>query len=278
MNTAFEYLTPKRRLEERDLNDDQVMADSFHMVCSPKRCWELCTNIFVRRRKRNPESMFISVWEPVPDLCTPAEFDNLRSCARWAKIISPNGEEFSKFFEDQNPKPSQESMVEQVFGHELGMGEDLPAVVIREGADGSYLFLGNAVKQMHFRAYHQDNVGVVDPTGGGNAFLGALAIGFSGKVSPPPSSFIIKKRWMPDTLMAILCATVHATIAASFAIEQVGMPQIERDQPDVWNGESYAKRFSQYLTREWTYIVGQIHEAYPQHDEEEESEASAELD
>lgn len=77
---------------------------------------------------------------------------------------------------------------------------------------------------------------VVDPTGGGNAFLGGLAIGLARGVGLEAAC-----RW--------------GSVAASFAIEQVGMPVLtsavgndgmNTGQAELWNGESVMKRLDDY--------------------------------
>ena len=214
--------------------------------------------------------MPVKVWEPVPDLCSPAELRNLQRAAEWVKVVSPNGEEFLSFFVDQIPRPDRKAMVERVLGRKLGTGNVFPAFVIREGADGCHLLMGE--QKIHFRAYHRTNARVVDPTGGGNTFLGALAIALTSEVVPQASLFAHLqwdvKSWMLDELMDFVCAVVHATIAASFAIEQVGMPRVEQDQPDIWNGQSYIGRFHEYLQREGPYLKHQLNQGRPPDDEQ----------
>ncbi|KFY91032.1 hypothetical protein V500_04828 [Pseudogymnoascus sp. VKM F-4518 (FW-2643)] len=66
--------------------------------------------------------------------------------------------------------------------------------------------------------YHTTPEKVLDPTGGGNAFLGALAI-----THARGSSLEEAARW--------------GAVAASFAIEQVGMPVLSVDESgEKWNG------------------------------------------
>lgn len=64
-------------------------------------------------------------------------------------------------------------------------------------------------------AYHQDASKVVDPTGGGNTFLGGLAVALA----------------RGETLEE---AAIWGTVAASFAIEQVGVPQLKEEDGDDW--------------------------------------------
>lgn len=72
--------------------------------------------------------------------------------------------------------------------------------------------------------YHTTPEKVLDPTGGGNAFLGALAI-----THARGSSLEEAARW--------------GAVAASFAIEQVGMPVLSIDESgERWNGVVVGER------------------------------------
>ncbi|KAK3380140.1 Ribokinase-like protein, partial [Lasiosphaeria ovina] len=73
---------------------------------------------------------------------------------------------------------------------------------------------------------------VVDPTGGGNTFLGALAVALA--------------RGKP-----VEEACVWASVAASFAIEQVGVPMVGRDRDgnETWNGVRVEDRLEEFRRR-----------------------------
>jgi len=84
----------------------------------------------------------------------------------------------------------------------------------------------------YFSAREEEKV--VDPTGGGNGFLGGLAVGLArGK----------------DVVEA--CA--WGSVAASFCIEQVGVPvlgeALDGKGREVWNGESVEERLDKYLRK-----------------------------
>lgn len=86
-------------------------------------------------------------------------------------------------------------------------------------------------------AYHDsptsaDDVNkVVDPTGAGNAFLGAFAVALA-RYSGTDDAVKVKE------------AGAWGTIAASFAVEQLGMPTLGQDGngEETWNGESVSSR------------------------------------
>ena len=83
-------------------------------------------------------------------------------------------------------------------------------------------------------AYYQSGEGdkVVDPTGGGNTFLGALAVALARGKSIEEA-----------------CAWGH--VAASFAIEQVGFPVLSVDEEgrETWNGVRVEERLKEFQER-----------------------------
>ncbi|QSZ35690.1 hypothetical protein DSL72_006812 [Monilinia vaccinii-corymbosi] len=87
-------------------------------------------------------------------------------------------------------------------------------------------------------AFHQAVEGgesgkVVDPTGGGNAFLGGLAISLA------------RGR-------GIMEASCWGAVAASFAIEQVGVPELgveEGGGEETWNGVLVDERLTEFMGR-----------------------------
>jgi len=72
---------------------------------------------------------------------------------------------------------------------------------------------------------------VVDPTGGGNTFLGALAVALARGEDIEEAVF-----W--------------GSVAASFAIEQVGMPRLDGDgDGETWNGVNVRERLREFKER-----------------------------
>lgn len=81
-------------------------------------------------------------------------------------------------------------------------------------------------------AVHNDAEKVVDPTGGGNGFLGGLAVALArGK--------------------GIEEAAAWGSVAASFAIEQVGMSELGTDEKrrETWNGVRVEERLGEFMKR-----------------------------
>lgn len=288
----FAYLTPKRRLNAKDVPPHLLASKSFHMVCSPARCQEIVTDLTkLRKLTMSPDEYarpFI-IWEPIPDRCTP---DELLACTNTLPVVdicSPNHAELAGLMGDDGFDPATgevsaaavERHCEQLLGSSYLQSFTL---VVRAGEKGCYIARnggrkrklngGGAKRQkkdnihgglrpdidmealfaglMHdedgsiardeievdagiekwFPAYHQDSSRVVDPTGGGNAFLGGLSVALArGK--------------------SIEEAVAYGSVSASFAIEQVGLPGLAKDEHgnETWNGERPDDRLEEFHRR-----------------------------
>lgn len=73
----------------------------------------------------------------------------------------------------------------------------------------------------------------MDPTGGGNTFIGGLAIGLV--------------RYKDNFVLA----AAMGTVAASFAIEQIGIPTLAKKDGgrELWNGVEVQARMDEYRQR-----------------------------
>lgn len=121
----------------------------------------------------------IIIWEPVPDLCTP---DNLLECFKTLNlvdIVSPNAAEIGAFYGISELEASKRENIERHAKSWTDNGAHKPhscIVIVRAGKDGccisskdhgiiwlpAYYGIHNGKNTVHK---------VVDPTGGGNAFV-----------------------------------------------------------------------------------------------------------
>lgn len=254
-NEAFTYAAPKLRLDHTALPTSHLLAKSFHLICNPTRCIDLVTNILAERHrieescstssKALPPPLF--VWEPVPDRCTEDEKENMYQALKIVDVLSPNYLELSGFYgggsgsRGEIDRECLTSMCTDILLRGFGTHRQ-GAVVVRAGREGCFVATHSLMKW--FPAYHQPSkdaqagpdVRVVDPTGGGNAFLGGLAVG------------LVRSGACPS-LENVSVAAMFASVAASFAIEQVGMPTLTRtpDGSELWNGISVTERLQEYI-------------------------------
>lgn len=104
-------------------------------------------------------------------------------------------------------------------------------VIVRAGEHGS-LTTQNSDKSVWLPPYYESSVAkVVDPTGGGNTCLGGFIAGWkaSGDIAE---------------------ASIYGNVAASFAIEQIGLLSCElSDGEERWNGARVMEHLAEYRAR-----------------------------
>ena len=204
------------------------------------------------------------IWEPVPDLCTPEEQEKFFKASRFVDMVSPNELELGMMFGRPGWTEARNEDRELVQGIlESGIGPNRNGVLaIRAGKDGSYAYTRN--RRIWLPAYHEPDSSkpsaVVDPTGAGNSYLGALAQGMVSAGREP--AVVIEEtlggseNWKElveswgeykDIPIALICATV----AAGFVVEQIGVPRISRsiDGKELWNGTEFIQRTHLYAQR-----------------------------
>ncbi|CAK4031122.1 Hypothetical predicted protein [Lecanosticta acicola] len=236
---TFKYITEKKQLTYTDLTPDLLAARSFHLICSPTRCIEQVKGILARRQETYGNSDMprpIFVWEPFPDLCIPSELQSTYEALKYVDVFSPNHDELASFFGFTHNVSVAKTAVENHAQRflENGIGSDgNGAAVIRAGASGCFV-LAPSTRQW-LPAFHESAQKVVDPTGGGNGFLGGLAVGLA------------------RTDFDVLESARWAAVAAAFCIEQTGMPTLQprtdSGTPETWNGVDVFERLDEYRRR-----------------------------
>ncbi|CEP62240.1 Mak32p LALA0_S05e01002g [Lachancea lanzarotensis] len=229
----FKYLSKKKRIDVKDWIDEfglQQVCEIpvFHLVCAHDRASSMLNEL---QNIANLEKK-VFIWEPIPELCDAAHASQIHEVLSRNEriIISPNAEEGARLFGLDEPVSLQDSIeVLKRFDHFIS---DHDMCVLRCGKLGS-LALGTRQQGghreiVHLPAYHFTSPEkVVDPTGGGNSFLGGFSLGF-----------LLAKG---DLAIASICGNV----AAGAIIEQLGVPQREGLK---WNGLTFEQRLNNYIT------------------------------
>ncbi|ANB11200.1 Mak32p [Sugiyamaella lignohabitans] len=246
----FKYLAPKLRITAADIiaNPPLIKSKSFHLICSPNRCEELTRHI-VDASNYDPRAIII--WEPVPDECKPETYGECIKVLRspgLVSIFSPNAKEAAQFFGLAEPmtKKDIEDVVDRFVNAlndsriEPGTNSNMcKLIVLRCGSLGClvcYTDISNRQPYKWFPAYHNpanEDYRVIDPTGGGNSFVGGFATGY-----------VISGG-------DIVEAAVYGNVAAGLVIEQIGLPILGKDQDgnEIWNGETISTRIARYRQR-----------------------------
>ena len=239
------------------MDENLLTSNKYHMICTPTRCIDLCEGILAARQKLRREhpghaSHFskrpVFVWEPMEDSCRPSEMAMFLEAFDHVDVFSPNERELLGLC-DMETRPGAELDSETVKRacDKLLANAGSRAVVARCGPHGCIVAQSN--RYLTIPAYHQpqrdpNNPGVlrpaeliVDVTGGGNAFLGGFcaALGSQSDVTG---------------LSRYEAAAFYGNIAASYAIEQVGVPRLMASgDEELWNGTSPFARLEDLFQR-----------------------------
>ncbi|RPA90236.1 Ribokinase-like protein, partial [Choiromyces venosus 120613-1] len=242
---AFKYLTTKMRLEVVDLVEEGLFtAKVAHLICTPTRADYICFELDKALKNNHWLPMPLIVWEPVPDSCQPTHILEMYQTLKTVHIISPNHGELTGFYGIEDPiERNNPDTIEFLAGKivEVGIGpQERPngAIIVRAGQLGC-LIACKKHAPVWLPAYYQPTEGggnnpkVVDPTGGGNTFIGGMSISLARNGS---TKFVL--------------AAAMGIVAASFAIEQVGIPKLEMvDGQERWNGVNVKERMEEYRKR-----------------------------
>ncbi|EEB08714.1 carbohydrate kinase [Schizosaccharomyces japonicus yFS275] len=248
----FEYKSPKRAIGADDLIEAGFHnCETLHVITNPTKFRRMHARLMEHRTAAAPP---LIVWEPTPESCLPEHWDECQEAMKLCDIFSPNEVDSAGFF-GVAPEHSLSKATEfaQAFS-ELQIGPNGRGwVVLRCGHMGS--FIAPCVQQTptvssssprtltHLPCFPMDPHTVVDTTGAGNTFCGTLIVEYH------RTSNIIE-------------AALKATVSASFAIQQYGLPRLTcmtsddddssfgrgRDfgSRELWNGESASDRLQRF--------------------------------
>jgi sugar/nucleoside kinase (ribokinase family) len=170
------------------------------------------------------------LWEPVPGVCQPEDWEECKRTMKMVNVTSPNIHEAASFLaqeideeEDFTRFKVRVEQLAEIFAKEIVDGG---AVVFRCGKNGC-LVVTQGMRMKWFPAYHTMREKVKDPTGGGNAFCGGFCAGY-----------IFERGDFME-------AAKYGNVAASFVIEQFGLPRLEyglSGRKEVWNGDTVMHR------------------------------------
>ncbi|KAM7209842.1 Ribokinase-like protein [Rhypophila decipiens] len=255
---TFRYTTPTLQPTPADLRGDPNLLNStaFHFLASPQDLHKLVLDLAALRTAEGDPTRPLIIWEPAPASCTPENRDVQIRAATVVDAYSPNHHEFLAVFgplsngstaagEDAadaaamgSKRPFDRSLIERhaLCLLESGVGpHGRGLVVIRSGEHGC-LVTSRSYPARWFPTFHSDPSKVVDVTGAGNTFLGAFTLMLGTSDTPAP----------PDPTEA----TIIGSVAASFTIEQIGLPKRGVSDKtmglETWNGVDISTRIDQY--------------------------------
>jgi sugar/nucleoside kinase (ribokinase family) len=175
------------------------------------------------------------IWEPLPSNCKPVHLDAHLKALQQVDIFSPNHLELMSLFEGAGDlsRPFDRLLIESYA--KLCLDAKAPrsanasfGVIVRAGEHGCLIQSALQACQWLPAYYGEHATQVVDPTGAGNTFLGAFG------------NMLAKNGDLRE-------AAIFGTVAASFALEQFGLPKLNVvDGRDVWNGDTFDQRLGRY--------------------------------
>ncbi|KAF2115096.1 putative PfkB family kinase [Lophiotrema nucula] len=235
---SFEYTTRPLRASPTDLVDSPLLrAKAVHFFATPEEILIQVPELLRLRDNDKIEGRPLLVWEPLPVSCKPLNRQAFLDACKLVDVFSPNHIEITAIFADGPAKDFQPEKLES-YGTEIldssigpqGQG----TLIIRAGEQGS-LTMGRSTRATWLPPFYtledMKPSKVVDPTGAGNTFLGGYMAG-----------------WLTTTCH--IEATCHGHVAASFALEQIGLPKVEKKgDEELWNGASVMERLQKYKVR-----------------------------
>lgn len=233
-----------------------LASKTYHLICEPSRCINLVAEILAKRRDildgyphlRDTFIIPIFVWEPIEGSCRPSELDSFYKALKVVDVFSPNERELGLLF--SGPNRGEDKLMPRELLHRrcqqllaLGFGKKPSAVVVRMGASGC--LIASHSRFVDLPAYHtpptdsapeeltawqENKTETWDVTGGGNAFLGGYCVGLLSRPNDQIDNFGFTEFEL---------AATYGSVAASFAIEQIGMPTLSQsgDGKELWNGD-----------------------------------------
>jgi sugar/nucleoside kinase (ribokinase family) len=181
------------------------------------------------------------VWEPHPAACFPEHLADCLQTAKTVDVFSPNEVELLALFGERRERavdhPLLERLTKKVLDH--GIGEyEMGSLVLRTGAEGCLVWSKRLdcgpiwLPAFYPTGSKESDEVVIDPTGAGNCFLGGFSAG------------LLKTNNDIE-------AGMYGNVAASFVLEQIGVPSIEytTEGRETWNGVTVEDRLRVYKDR-----------------------------
>ncbi|KAK0666939.1 Ribokinase-like protein [Cercophora samala] len=235
---VFSYTTAPLQPTPADLTNRIPLLRSvaFHLLASPQDFELSAQQLQAIRHADGVLTKPLLAWEPAPASCRSSFRDEHLKAAKLAHIYSPNHTELLAVFHDvEEPslvfdRDTIQDIALQLL--ESGVGPDgQGAVVVRCEEHGSFA-VSKAYTGRWFPAFYSGNSSkVVDATGAGNAFLG----GATAKLAEGAG---------------LTEAVIMGTVAASFAIEQIGLPERAGEgKGETWNGVGVLSRIEAYRAK-----------------------------
>ncbi|GAB7366303.1 hypothetical protein MBLNU230_g8103t1 [Neophaeotheca triangularis] len=234
----YQRLTAPLNVVPEDLKKTPKLLQSkaFHFFDTPEAVHKQLFALYTLRAQALPatdlDRPFV-VWEPHPRSCTPENLRSHQQISMLVDVFSPNHNELAAFFTTTPDQPFSRQTVEDharaFLKNNVGPGHS-GCLVVRAAEHGCMVCQVCSPAVWFLPYYPPGSNQVVDPTGAGNAFLGAFTIG-----------------WLETG--SYREAAKYGSVAASFVVEQIGPPNMSwKASVGLCNGKSIRKRLGEYET------------------------------
>jgi sugar/nucleoside kinase (ribokinase family) len=233
---SFRYLTTPLSPRVRHIKDSSLLhSQTFHILARPDDLLVHISELSLHRVQSHNDGRLMVIWEPLPSDCKPVHLDAHLQALQQVDVFSPNHLELMSLFEgaEDLSRPFDRLLIENYAKRCLdakapGSANAGFGVIVRAGEHGC--LIQSALQGCRWLPayYGEHSTRVVDPTGAGNTFLGAFGNMFA------------KTGDLHE-------AAIFGTVAASFALEQFGLPNFNVvDGRDTWNGDTFGERLGRY--------------------------------
>ena len=214
-----------------------LRAQSFHFLATPEEILYQIPELLSLRDQGGAMARPLLVWEPFPAACQLENLDIMLQACKLVDLFSPNHLDVARLFTRDAPEKFQPEQLAQYARNviDASIGQPGSGYVVRRAAEHGCL-VGSRSETLSWLPafYPSGSPKDVDPTGPGNAFLGGLTIGL-------------------QKSLPLIEAASYGKSAASFALEQIGLPTLRLSNDDekwnddnaLWRLEIYRSRFSQ---------------------------------
>lgn len=211
-----------------------LSSTAFHILANFEDYCQHMKELLTLRTDKKIPGRPLMVGGPAPPKCTPHYRGAHARACRIVDVFPPNHIELAALYEEGATvdKAFDHTAIEQYAERLLHDSKsDEVKIFVRAGEHGCLiLFKAGDVRWLP-SYYDPSSTAIVDPTGAGNAFLGAFTASLQ----------------KSDRLVE---AAIHGSVAASFALEQIGLPLPElREGVETWNSVSVATRLQAYRER-----------------------------
>lgn len=245
---TFGYLTPPLQPTPADLPFEFLNSTAFHFLASPELVTQQVTDLLRIRQEHGITAKPLLIWEPSPLSCRPNSLAAHVEASQLVDVFSPNHLELEALLgrlQSQGSQAPSETGREHIQSCTAAFMTDASAsaaieqlCIVRAGEYGALIATrtenaagAEQIDMTWVDAFYSvdEKDRIVDATGAGNAFLGALAIELQQNGGDAVE------------------ASVKASVASSFVVEQVGLPVLCGDPgAETWNGISVGSRMEEY--------------------------------